>query len=1562
MPRPDIDHAAFAAARARVAAEREELVAVRTELAELSRRRAHLLATGAGESGVADTVAAIRDAARRREDLAARIDDARVVLDDLADGLLDDVIDPGRLVEELDGDLPIVLLPVRLETRFTDDASALRVRIFPDQLHLDAHDPELTPSEVEAGAAYWRAVWSATGEDDEPVRAAAWAAVTTDVAATRGRWVVDAMTPTNLDARESDPEPVLPTPTTVVDSWVRPVRATALPDRWLAIGQRGGRTIVRGWSRHVPDELPVTPTPGAEEDEAPDTDGVPVDPDLRWLTDFAEAEKVGMAMTLSPDTSPGAVPTSLSQGLDTLLVVGVDWTLEPEEAASRLADLFDGHRYADGLAHLPPGTPTNQTSSTPSWRVAPTGRDADSLRPDVVVGLPADARSGADRLQAALGLQSTGLRDAPGAGSTATDTSLLLQDVIWPATLGHYLDDMLAPAVGDDMIAFARAFVAEHLVPGGPLPAVRVGPQPYGFLPCVAAGSYSPPQGSPLLPHLFRVVQDLRGVFRTATSRLPRMGASDDPGDDLLPLLQRGPVAQSARFRHVQGPAWWHNISQPEEGASSLRYSWVAHLAWSTMLGVQSTFLAGLTPEETSYRLPVPWVQAGPLSRDGMLDPDYLTAIADLLEGEGGRDQLVARQNAETLLEALVAAAATEELDRRVAELAAAFRVDVDEVGTARRATLAPTEVVGVVPVTAEVPEGAVRIETHEQLANVRVDALTGQRTLADHVTVRLHDSDAEPPVRAFGEYVDRVRRLAGRPTAELDLAFRGFLDATSHRLDAWFTALATERLAELRARRPEGVHIGGWGWVEDLRPDPRPDSLGYVHTPSLAHATTAALLRSGHLTHRDPEDRDRFDMQLTSRRIGPARSVLEGVARGQQLGALLGYRLERAIHEDELVLAQFILPLRRLAPLDGRDPDELPPGATEAIAARDVVDGLRLLERWRDEGTDLFDRLDPSPDADARTALAGHLDRLDQVHDTVGDILVAEAVHQAAQGNHERAGAALAALDRQEPPPEPDVLATPRTGTRWTQRVGILLTQDGATGPWRAPTGDVRAAASPRIDAWVAGLLPTPSRVRFAGRLRVGDGDVTELTADARDLDVSALSLVAAARAGSAQQPSELDQRVVAALVDGVDLPAEGEVQLEVLDEPPAGSGPDVVGLAALRAHLEWIGRLLGRARPLRVTELALPAETATDTVDVDELAARADLVGQRLDEAVDALAGVVGDEAADVGDLEAALLAGAAVGADGAMPPVGTGDPAAHRTALVEQANRVLDALRRRQTGLADLAEAHAAADPPPVAEARVAHHVARIQHVLGSAFTVVGQVAFDGDRLAAVEASLKDDDALTDGNGLAARRFVDRMAPVRPDLQALADVLVAAELLDATEADPTAFVVAQLPHVPGQRWAALPRAQDGPAAEPDLALLLHHDARGQLRLDRPLAGLVVDEWVESLPSAEETTALAFHYDAPAARAPQAVLLAVPGDPGQEHWTADDLVATVREAMELAQLRGLTPDELPATGQFLPMTYLPHRFTRDQKPPPLSALLEHWSEQVVAAGVIGKLYLDEE
>jgi hypothetical protein len=101
----------------------------------------------------------------------------------------------------------------------------------------------------------------------------------------------------------------------------------------------------------------------------------------------------------------------------------------------------------------------------------------------------------------------------------------------------------------------------------------------------------------------------------------------------------------------------------------------------------------------------------------------------------------------------------------------------------------------------------------------------------------------------------------------------------------------------------------------------------------------------------------------------------------------------------------------------------------------------------------------------------------------------------------------------------------------------------------------------------------------------------------------------------------------------------------------------------------------------------------------------------------------------------------------------------------------------------------------------------------------------------------------------------------------------------------------------------------------------VLIHTDGR-QASASR-LAGFVVDEWHELVPARTATAGVAFHFDEPGARAPQAVLIAAPPEVG-EPWRQDALLDAVRETADLARIRMVGPDELPWLGRFLPALVL--------------------------------------
>ena len=241
--------------------------------------------------------------------------------------------------------------------------------------------------------------------------------------------------------------------------------------------------------------------------------------------------------------------------------------------------------------------------------------------------------------------------------------------------------------------------------------------------------------------------------------------------------------------------------------------------------------------------------------------------------------------------------------------------------------------------------------------------ALPGRRQHAQRTTLSAVDEYARAGLRTS---LERLHTLAPDALSRLLL---GTLDVCSHRLDAWITSLATKRLTAMRQAHATGVYLGAYGWVENLRPAApgtllpappgesapvtrMPGNPGFTHAPSLTQAATVAVLRNGHLTHAHNDKRDLLAIDLSSERARLADTLLSGVRAGQPLGALLGYRFERGLHENHpgLLLDTFIDRCRTLAPLTATRIDAAGT-VVDNVAIGPVVDGLALFRQWQNEG-----------------------------------------------------------------------------------------------------------------------------------------------------------------------------------------------------------------------------------------------------------------------------------------------------------------------------------------------------------------------------------------------------------------------------------------------------------------------------------------------------------------------------------------------------------------------------------------------------------------------------------
>ena len=170
----------------------------------------------------------------------------------------------------------------RASSRSPTARTELRVRVFPDKIHLDSHEPDLTADEQTWGQHYWEQNWRAGDikTDGAAAAADAWRQLADRFGAGRAAWIARVLQPTNSSERPNTPTPqgtaLTPAPVfpaiTLADSdeaWRHPPQARLLPDRWVAVVHSGGQVAVTVTGKDIRRPLAVGPDPRAPEpDEA----------------------------------------------------------------------------------------------------------------------------------------------------------------------------------------------------------------------------------------------------------------------------------------------------------------------------------------------------------------------------------------------------------------------------------------------------------------------------------------------------------------------------------------------------------------------------------------------------------------------------------------------------------------------------------------------------------------------------------------------------------------------------------------------------------------------------------------------------------------------------------------------------------------------------------------------------------------------------------------------------------------------------------------------------------------------------------------------------------------------------------------------------------------------------------------------------------------------------------------------------------------------------------------------------------------------------------------------
>ncbi len=1192
----------------------------------------------------------------------------------------------------------------------------------------------LAPAEATAIITYWQAIWIADG--DAVKSQAARPALEAAVGAARAAEMIANYAPFNLGDKPAPPKKkpdvalstafvvFPPDPATKQSPWSQAPRVNHLADRFVVLGFNAGVQTLEAIGGVVSLPLYTGPDPSADPSETIHPQGADlfVPDQLQWLVDFDRAVSAGMGLRIN------LTADQATKGFDRLLVLGLELSANEANATQAIEELLAHHHYGrSGLSIVPQGTPAHNSTGTSAG--APPIDDSDATFDDrkhfplfVPAADPLDRLDG-DWLTRLLGINPALFQKVHGSDGKDQMQARAMQTALWPATLGYWIDKMLTPVFSDDTVANTRSFFTSYVSGRGPIPALRISGQPYGILATTAFSrmAWLTSREAALLPQ-FSFLQNLAAVlfkigadWRNMSANASFVGKAGDAHQLLLDIIGLHPASVEFHTRYAEsltelfntvnlwglGPDFWQAIlALALEAAGAALLNNLGYKGTQLPDILQHVFMtdAAALPNVIDDR---------PLSETAMIRPytddgrNYIQWLIDAsktsLDALYQEQGFSGNKTPETLLY----------LYLRHALTLAYYDTSYNLHRSAGILTVAQLAAMKPEPVFVHVADAPASESRFAALYKTE-PRITSSPTLlvSDYITAHL------TTLVESQELADQMRALdilKTATTAALERAFAEHIDCCSYRYDAWLLGLVRYQLEQMRTieggrgqiegnGKAGSLYMGAYAWLEDLRPSPSqlqpvqlppdvapnfedktpllhdPANGGYIHAPSLHHAETAAVLRSGYLANAKPANPSTLSVNLSSDRVRLALSMLEGIRNGQSFGALLGYQFERGLHDDytSIEVDKFIYPMRKAFPLvaDAISTTKTDPSVPiEAIEARNVLDGMKLVTQMRtapvSNSTYPFGQTTlPSATGTEATAINTQAKLLLNIYDAIAELALAEGVHQAVQGNFERIGATLDAYTSGHFPPEPEVIQTPADGIGLTQRAAIHF-QSGLPAPAGATP---RATAEPALDAWLAAIIPPPANIGcLVSWTNPATATAEQQPVTLGDLALRPIDLVSLIKPDDVQSMNELDDRVLSFVIAKRSPRPDAVLKIEYMK-----SGGATFSVFETLPLLRSLKAIIGRTRPLRATDALLhneasPEDDATVSVDSTRISKpKADLdtlsgdIGAFLATLAPLLADPVTNRAALIAGIDGFITSAAALlerASRFAMPSAGWG-----------------------------------------------------------------------------------------------------------------------------------------------------------------------------------------------------------------------------------------------------------------------------------------------------------------
>jgi hypothetical protein len=751
---------------------------------------------------------------------------------------------------------------------------------------------------------------------------------------------------------------------TRTDAWSRAPRTRVLPDRFVLLLYR---TEDAAPEEHVgeliPDSVFLGPDP-----LAPDTTLATKDHALtlsglcEWVANFdtAVTQGLGFKVPLSEQQA--------NEGFTRIIVPGLKISAGAGQGAQLLEELIADHQYSPkGFSLVAQGTPTNNTerdgsgfSDNQRYNHLAFFTELDPPTFDPEAADPTRSQTDGRLLADALGISYARLQAVQNADQTDVLEACMMNTALFPGTLGYWLKNWMPPIVTVDAARHTRPFFTQYVTGRGPLPAIRVGNQPYGVLVTsdLSRWKYTAPQGAmgrigifdgdtAYLASLHSLLVRLEEIWKSHQSELAYIGKpGSDSSEVLMNLLSLNATSLDLYQRigfHEQylrelvsftqaRPSYQNELDALKGSTQATMRLYLQRMGIAADIPTVSQMLAlHVLWQHYAAGLTVPnLVDSKPASEQSTLMFNYIDWLATAETTSKIIGEQFAGAKPVTLLYLMLRNALLLQLHHGSYEWLAGHTT----LDPSLQQALNTPALAGIRPSTPSVSKYelmAVRVES------VQADHPAPGMSVGDWIWGGPNDADVE------GAFLKAQRvalgLLAKVPTARLERCLIEHLDCCQYRLDAWETALFAQRLQTQRAsvsqnmQRRTGINLGAFGWVEQvqrtprttLRPEDLPEVLrpadtgplfeeedvpgpsrvipgsrrgGYTHAPSISHAAAAALLHNAYLTHSSSELADALSNNLSSDRVRRAQFVLEGLRNGQPIEALLGYQFERALHD----------------------------------------------------------------------------------------------------------------------------------------------------------------------------------------------------------------------------------------------------------------------------------------------------------------------------------------------------------------------------------------------------------------------------------------------------------------------------------------------------------------------------------------------------------------------------------------------------------------------------------------------------------------------------------------